>query len=353
VKISAGRRKQLTKEIIEGATDGLHLRTWRWWDDRKVLLEFTPKDIQELEQNFTEFADRRLPEILESLTRDLASKVLADLKRRWPPYSQQQRCELGGFQKRLYDRWRIPLEALRMLVTVCREFGDSVNQEIRQSPDATKRRHVIDVLARSHARACQIAEEVLTLLEAGFSGGAMARWRTMHEISVVAAFIAATGEDLAERYVLHQAVESKRAADEYQQCQARLGYEPLTEEDLNAVQKAYDSVIAKYGPQFGKGDYGWASQHLAKKKPTFKDIEAAVQIDHFRAHYRLASHSVHANPKGVFFALGMLPETQVLLAGPSNAGLADPWDRIHSRKSFARASRLHAGKPSRAYFGTK
>jgi len=38
----------------------------------------------------------------------------------------------------------------------------------------------------------------------------------------------------------------------------------------------------------------------------------------------MASHNVHANPKGVFFKLGMLAESQVLLAGPSNAGLADP-----------------------------
>jgi hypothetical protein len=31
-----------------------------------------------------------------------------------------------------------------------------------------------------------------------------------------------------------------------------------------------------------------------------------------------------ANPKGVFFKLGLLSEVDVLLAGPSNAGLADP-----------------------------
>ena len=46
--------------------------------------------------------------------------------------------------------------------------------------------------------------------------------------------------------------------------------------------------------------------------------------DRFRAHYRMASHNVHANPKGVFFRLGTKGESQVLLAGPSNAGLADP-----------------------------
>jgi hypothetical protein len=38
----------------------------------------------------------------------------------------------------------------------------------------------------------------------------------------------------------------------------------------------------------------------------------------------MASHNVHANPKGVFFKLGLLGETDTLLAGPSNAGLADP-----------------------------
>ena len=147
----------------------------------------------------------------------------------------------------------------------------------------------------------------------------------MHEIAVVALFIAAHGEEVAERYVSHEAIESKRAADDYQRCQPRLGYEPLPDKEIKAAQKAYDVVIAKYGPEFAKGDYGWARHHLGKPKtPTFKDIEGAVQIDHFRAHYRLASHNVHANPKGVFFKLGILAESQVLLAGPSNAGLADP-----------------------------
>src|SRR5260370_36714366 len=103
-----------------------------------------------------------------------------------------------------------------MMLTMSRELGDSVNREIRQSPDASSRRHLIDVLARSHARACQIVEEILCLLECGLSDGAMARWRTLHEVAVVASFVATHGEDLAERYVSHQAVESKRAADDYQ-----------------------------------------------------------------------------------------------------------------------------------------
>jgi hypothetical protein len=54
------------------------------------------------------------------------------------------------------------------------------------------------------------------------------------------------------------------------------------------------------------------------------DIQEAAQIDHLTPYYRMASHNVHANPKGVFFKLGLLDESEILLAGPSNAGLADP-----------------------------
>lgn len=325
VKLSERQRKLLTRNITQGDTEKVRLWHWKWWDHRHVNLEFTPEDAEQIAENFTEFVDKRMPDLLRSVTYDLARNIMVDLKRRWPAESRQQRRDLAGFRKRLYDRWKIPLEALRMMVTMSRELGDSVNQEISLSPDASRRRHLIDVLARSHARACQIMEEILTLLEAGFSDGAMARWRTLHEIAVVASFIAAHGEDLAKRYVSHQAVESKRAIDDYQRCQPRLGYEPLPEAEVKATQKAYDAVIAKYGPEFAKGDYGWARRHLDKSKaPTFKEIESAVHVDHLRAHYRMASHNVHANPKGVFFKLGILAESQVLLAGPSNAGLADP-----------------------------
>jgi hypothetical protein len=325
VKLSARQRKLLTKSIMQGDTETVRLWGWKGWDHRHVTVQFTSEDAEQVEKKFTEFIEKRLLDLVQTVTEDLSQAILADLKRRWRAESLRQRRELAGFRKRLYGRWKVPLEALRMMVTMSRELGDSVNRELRQSPDASRSRHLIDVLARSHARACQIAEEILTLLEAGFADGAMARWRTMHEIAVVASFIATHGEEMAERYVSHQAIESKRAADDYQRCQPRLGYEPLPDKDIKAAQKAYDAVIAKYGPEFARGDYGWARRHLGKPKaPTFKDIESAVQIDHFRAHYRLASHNVHANPKGVFFKLGILAESQVLLAGPSNAGLADP-----------------------------
>lgn len=145
----------------------------------------------------------------------------------------------------------------------------------------TARNHLIDVLSRSHARACQITEEILCLLQGGFADGAMARWRTLHEVAVVASFIAAHGEELAERYVLHEVVEAKRAAAEYQKCQQRLaGYDPIEERELKALQASYDDAIARFGKEF-KGQYGWAAHQLKIAKPNFDDIERAVGIGHF------------------------------------------------------------------------
>jgi hypothetical protein len=84
--------------------------------------------------------------------------------------------------------------------------------------------------------------------------------------------------------------------------------------------------LKKYGAHFHE-QYAWARPYLnisEKARVNFADIEEAVGFDHLRAHYQMASHNVHANPKGVFFKLGLIAESDVLLVGPSNAGLADP-----------------------------
>jgi len=263
-----------------------------------------------------------LADLFAEAAEDLSKSILADLKHRWSAESRRNRRQIDGFRRRLYKRWKLPLEGLNMLLTVSREFGASINEELRQSPDPSIK-FLVEVLTRSHARACQVAEEIVCLLDGGFADGAMARWRTLHEIAVVALFISAHGEDLAERYVMHQKVESRRAAVEYEKVRGRLKYEPLDAKEVKQLEDDFAAVITRFGPTF-KEQYGWAAQQLGNPKPTFADIERAARIDHLRAHYRMASHNVHANPKGVLFKLGLLHETHILLSGPSNAGLADP-----------------------------
>jgi hypothetical protein len=322
VKLSAQERQQVAEGVREGR-DKFHLKRWSWWKPQRVTLDLTAEDIEQIERKSTEFIEDYLPELITRAISHGSQRVLADLKRNWHGESRLQHRELTGFKKRLSARWRMPLASLRMLLTISRELGDTVNCETREASDVSSQSYLIDVLIRLHARACQITEEIICLLEGGFADGAMARWRTLHEVAVVAQFISAHGEDLAERYVLHQAVESKRAMDDYQKCQPHLSYEPLEQGEIKAVRDSYDAVIARFGKNF-KSQYGWAADHLNIARPTFENIEYAAGIGHLRAHYRMASHNVHANPKGLFFKLGLLKESELLLADPSNAGLADP-----------------------------
>ena len=139
-------------------------------------------------------------------------------------------------------------------------------------------------------------------------------------------FLREHGEEVAERYVDHQVVESWKAAQLHQEKCARLGQDPFPNEKMRSLEKEYALTLQKYGKEFSK-DYGWAAVALGEKPPNFAEIEKSIRLDHLRPYYKLASHNVHANPKGAFFRLGTLGE-EVLLAGPSNAGIADPGHNV-------------------------
>lgn len=70
--------------------------------------------------------------------------------------------------------------------------------------------------------------------------------------------------------------------------------------------------------------FGWASEFLNDARPNFSAIEKATGLDHLRVHYRLASHGVHANPKGITDRLSQPDYTDALIAGPSVFGLESP-----------------------------
>jgi Family of unknown function (DUF5677) len=79
--------------------------------------------------------------------------------------------------------------------------------------------------------------------------------------------------------------------------------------------------LNEFGADFDS-QYGWAA-HVLGTRPTFRAIEASADMAHYRPFYRMASHPTHAGPKALEHDLGLIRRT-VLLAGPSNPGLADP-----------------------------
>lgn len=263
---------------------------------------------------------RRLTRVVTQHALHASAGLLAEAAaQHGPDILREQREQRAGFQTRLRTRWGKALDLLELHVGYALEAG--VRFHGRNKP--AEGDWTYNALIRLHARACLIAGEVQALLGSGFASGAHARWRTLHEVAVVAFFIAKHGQDTARRYTLHDAIESCRAAGEHQQHAAALGQKPIEQEELNELEAERDALLAEFGPGYGT-PYGWASAVLGGR-PTFRDIEVDVALDQWRPYYRMASHATHAGPKALSFDLGLL-RTEVMLAGPSNAGLADPGD---------------------------
>ena len=264
-----------------------------------------------------------IPELVESITESIAESVLANIKRDAPPKMQARWRHQQQFEERLRKHWQKPLDLLELFISIATEAGDGFNSEFRrdavESGDA-----VFEALVRLHARACQVSSAILVLLRAGYADDAHARWRSLHEISVVSYIISQYGQELAEKYLLHETIQKYKLAQHHQRYAERINERPISQEEFDLLKEERDLLINRFGTPF-KEDYGWASSVIRKDRPTIRDIEEHVELDHMRPYYSMASDNVHANSHGAYFRIGLNPDTEhVLLAGASNMGLADP-----------------------------
>ncbi len=319
-KPPSGLARQIAEHLLSG--DNKPFCADGEVSDLAVEITFGEEDMKELEANTAKFQEEHLPELLRSVSEDTATRTLGSLKAGWVTENELQKKDLDGFRERLLHRWDKPIGQLRMLITMVREWCREVH--LREHVQAGSSGHETRILLiRMLVRGCQVADEILCLLENGFADGAMARWRTLHEIAVVAAVIYHYGDEIAERYREHQYVESKRAMDKYNACAPSLGYQPLGANQQKRIGDEYDRVIAAYGKSF-RSDYGWSAHHLEKEKPTFADLEAVVGRAEMRSYYQMGNDNIHAGIKSMYVRLGLIGAYDGLLSGRSNAGLTDP-----------------------------
>ena len=269
--------------------------------------------------------DRQLQAALPEATAKAAAHLLERLKARAGEMLSDRRRIGRGFLKRQREKWGKPLDQLFMVLEAAREAGEEYNQSF-EGIAAAEQDFLFDALRRLHARACLVASEVLSLMEGGYASGAMARWRTLHEITVVGCFLREKGKHIAEKYLLHHVVDTLKAAEDFQKHCRTLGYEPFSAQELGRMQTDRDKLCQRFGKEY-KEQWGWAAEALKPKAANFAEIEAAVSFDHYRPFFKLACHSNHAGSKGIQFDLGnaLNPlDSDIMLAGPSDAGLCDP-----------------------------
>lgn len=311
------------------------------WIDSYILedlIEHATADAQS-EEEANHAAKEALRKVIDAATPELAETLLADSKK----VLRKKRIEDRQFEKRNSDRWRNGFARIELVWCIAADAGSSFNQTYR--PEAIQTNDcVFEALTRLHGRGLLVAREAIHLMKGGYAEGALSRWRTLHEILVVAMFIRAHGSEIAERYLLSAHFRSLEAARQLNQFAERANLKPFSIEELNG----FESICSRIATQFGKemyAEFGWAKPALPlrteKWKPRFEDLEASLDLDHWRPRYKWASQHNHAGNRYPHASLGMVESvSDVILVGPSNSGMTDPLQMVAAHVSSLTASLL-------------
>ncbi len=321
-------RKHIEEEIAKSLADPDHkiqidekrIRRYNRHlpSDFNWSINVTSKDVEAYGKKVRRAIEKAIPETVKTSSEIIYKSFRAN--RRITLATIEDRRSV--FERRLQQFWRVPIETLDIFIDAAQLAGSEFNEEHRDEAVRYKD-FTFEALVRLHARACKTAQEILALIRAGFADGANARWRTMHEVLVVAAFLAEHDKDVANRYLLHQHADSYRAGLQLNEFHRRLGYTKIPAKEMRNRKAVLDRLTQQFGDEY-KNDYGWAATALGKKNPRFSEIESSIRMSHWRPHYKLASQSVHAGPRAAYFSLGLMGDTDRMLAGASNTGFADP-----------------------------
>lgn len=270
--------------------------------------------------DYSKVPEDKVADVVSDLLETSPSELLALLKKEAPKMLEVERKARVDFGHNNYARWREPLDLLEMLWKMSQELGENHAHGGPRDGDTV----VFDTLAHLQPKALLVASEIMCLLRGGFADGALTRWRSLHEIVVVAMFIAKHGYKAAFPYRLSVWFSNSRRAANYNKYAGRSGLRPIGAEELAEIQAMRNTAEQELGRVL-KNDWDWAADTLGNKQPSFTDIENDVGMDHWRPRFKWACQHVHAGFVLPNKLLGMTEAKKfVFQVGSSNSGLVDP-----------------------------
>lgn len=251
------------------------------------------------------------------------SALLSTLRADAPKMLGARRKDIAGFERRNIRRWRRAFELLEMIIAITEEVGEANDHALRG--DAQREcDYKFEALSQLHPRAILVSREILCLLRGGYPDAALSRWRSLHELTVTAMFIASQEQQIALQYLASFRFRSLRAANQLNKYAERAGMDPFTDQQIAELETECQAAEKQLGRRLKK-DYDWASPADTDKNITFDAIEKSVGLDHWRPRYRWASQHTHAGHRPPDRLLGLVEaEAPVMLVGPSNSGFTDP-----------------------------
>lgn len=272
---------------------------------------------------------------------------------RAPRALAHRQLTIRNFEARLRWTHRHAFDAFDCLQMCCEEVAGALFTAIDAAADGRSRAKN-DLLYRLLTRACLTASEINAQLRTGHPLGARARWRTLHEIHVVATLLADGDDELTQRYIAHEhhllgKDEIDRGTGDRVAGRRLLGTGLYTDEELAVIDSNFKHVGALFQPPI-TGENGWARILFPKdgeggssafpKAVRFSDLEEKAGRDHHRPDYRASAHLIHADAVGLSYNRVDHLGDVVDLVGPANIGLGEPASAAAT--SLAEVSRVVA-----------
>ena len=289
--------------------------------DPPYVLGNTEEEIQATVQGLINTLAESTQDVMNSVTEAISQAVpeaLASVAELIGDHISQQAFEHSAHLRKAHaDRaatiqhlWGKAVEQLDLLRHIVLEWN---HEAVQHGNGAYSKPNTAFALSRLVARAYEISGEIITLIRSGYADGALARWRSLHEICVITMFLAVRSDKCAQMYLSHHWVEELRLLEVDRTSGTAVTKSSNSDRYIHDLRKQKDALVAKFGTAFAK-DYGWAAVELGRAKTTFRSLESYVGLDVLRHGYQQANSTVHGG------ALATLTRVSV---GPGSGDGAD------------------------------
>lgn len=284
-------------------------------EDLAPSLEKLPE--AEADAMIGEFVQSILTAVEESTRKSIADQSSAHLA-----FAKERDDD---FAQIVVKKWGNAFDQMEVLWGLCEELARTLRKGPRDRA-AADQDYRFDALSHIQARALLVTREILCLLKGGYPDGALARWRSLHEHSVHAVFIASQDQPTAMRFLAHAVFIARDNAIEYNGYANRTNMTPFSDAKLAVLKQRCEGLVSYTGELGVKnGQYVWAAETLKNRRPNLRDLEKATGLDHWRIRYRWASlhtHACHRPPNALLGAAAL--KRVSFLVGPSDHGYSDP-----------------------------
>lgn len=183
-------------------------------------------------------------------------------------------------------------DAFEHLDTFSFLFNHFVIEYFKSEAIKSENQNRVFTLRRLFFRSIQINNEIFYLIKGGFPYGALGRWRTLHEVSIVYIFLKNGDDSLMQMYNDYQAVEKYKRVKSLMSHHEMLNW-PSPKETLDELFNEVEKLKNRYGKDYVK-DYGWTMGVLPNGKRNISGIEEYVELNYLRSFYSYASDDIHA-----------------------------------------------------------